>query len=92
MSAPIAMVRKRDGFAMAYCKTLAQAHPGEFAELSWNGKEWVEGRLLADPPSPPPEPKRKISPLDGVDRPAPVRVEVEPDTAKARSKKKGGAA
>ena len=90
MSAPVAMKRKRDGIAVPYSETVVRAHPGEYVELSWDGKAWTEGRPLAAPPAPPPVPVMKVSPLDGVEKPRPARVEVEPDTAaKPKRAKKG---
>ena len=87
MNAPIAMKRKRDGLAMPYSKTIVAAHPGEYVELAWNGKEWTEGRPLVAPPSPPPPATTKVSPLDGVKKPVSERVQIEPDTALAPTKK-----
>lgn len=87
MSAPLAMRRKEDGRLMPYSETLVAAKPGAYVEAVWDGKSWSDGRPLVALPASPPAQTSTVPPTDGVDKAAPERVELEPDTAAAPARK-----
>jgi len=86
MAGPTAMKRKRDGRIQPYSSVLVAAHPGDYVEVRWDGKAWQEAGPLVPPP-PEPAAAIEIDPRDGVEKPAPERVEVEPETAAAPARK-----